>query len=838
MILHQAIEKFATETPKKTAILPFNQTPISYLHLRNLIWGNMRQLMKAGVDSQTRIGCISADPLEMALWIYSVSALCIAVPMDHDLSRKQYESLFELFKLDYVILGEGLDPCIISSAMQAGIQVLHVDMNPVDSISHRPRYDHEIALLLTTSGTTSTPKIVPLTHRNFFVAAEERFARYKLTEKDCVLISTRLTRATSIHLLFSANLSGGSAVLMNGFNHLDFFNIYEKHPISWFTAFPAILESIAEYANDKHLSFPESKIRFISSIGSPLPESLKKSLENLFSTRIIRNYGMTETATIASTFGVDTAGKDNSVGIFLGNSIKIHEGEILVKGENVFQGYLDNPEANREAFIDGWFRTGDLGRIDEDGFIYIDGRIKEMINRGGEKVSPYEVEACLEKHPLVKQAVVFPKIDNQKNEEVAAAVVLEDHSEIDMPALRNFLGAYISAYKIPTVCYAADHIPLGENGKFQRNKLSAHFSGFKPLADSTVERAEKLTATEEVVKKYYEKTLKKEPMGIRQNFFDAGGDSLLASVLHSELMDAFETDIPVHALFDYPEIGKLAAFIDSMERRKGNLKFVVPLRKSGFKKPLFFIHSLDGDALGYYSIATLLDPERPMYGIQFKYDDCWTAPLDFSQIASKYIEEIKLVQAGGPYHLAGICLGGQIAYEIARQLTDKHEEVGFLAMFDVILVSEKDAAGIPKNTIMKKSVRTLKQLKETPLKDYGKLLSRKANSLYLYLSTKYIVKINSKRDFLLKNLRALLTQAASISRHESYSGPVVYYQAKDPSRVSELSANTWKKLIPNIKVIRVDMEHNDLSDPLMAPRMAALLDKELRNIASEPTTKA
>ena len=537
---------------------------------------------------------------------------------------------------------------------------------------------------------------------------------------------------------------------------------------------------------------------------------------------------MTETLTLSSTYNVDMTNKENSVGISIGNEFKIHENEILVKGPSVFSGYLNAPEINKEIFIGDWFRTGDLGKIDADGFIYIIGRIKEMINRGGEKISPYEVEEYLEKHPHVKQAVVFPKIDNHRNEEIASAIVLEDNAEIDMPALRNFLCNYISSYKIPTVCYVTDQIPVGESGKFQRNKLSDHFSQFPPLSYAKKESKIKLTATEKIVKIHFEKILNKENIDIHQNFFDIGGDSLSASLLHSELMDAFETDIPVHALFDHPEIAKLSKFIDSMARKKENLKFVVPLRKSGFKEPLFFVHSLDGDALGYYNIAVLLDPDRPVYGIQFKYDKCWTSPLNFTQIANKYIEEIKLVQSSGPYHITGICLGSRIAYEIAQQLLKANEIVDFLAMFDAILLSKNDAAYIPRNTLIKKSIRTLKQFKEIKPKDYCRLFSQKANSLFTYLSTKYIVKINSNKNFFLKNRRALLAQAADISFHEPYDGQVIYYQAKDHTRKSELSVNTWRKLISNITVVQVDLEHNDFNDPFMATQVAALLNNELR----------
>jgi len=829
MILFKAIENYAVETPDSVALIPNGQEPVSYMALRNLIWGNMDQLMNICVDSKTRIGCITSDPFEMALWLYSISSLCIAVPMDHNMSESQYNARFELFNLDYILIGKNINPSTMSAIAMARIPILNVKNDPIDSISYPKRSDSETALLLTTSGTTSNPKVVPLTHRNISASAEERNTRYELNENDCFLLPTHLTRPASIHLMFSAHLAGGSAVLMKGFNHIDFFRLYEKYPISWFTAFPAVLESIVEYAKEKQISFPQSTIRFLSSVGAPLPENLKEYLENLFSVKMIKSYGMTETATITSTFGTDTTGKAGSVGVCLGNMIKIHEGEILVKGESVFSGYLDNPEANRDAFIDGWFRTGDLGRIDDDGFVYIIGRIKEMINRGGEKVSPYEVEAYLEKHPLAKQAVVFPKTDENNKEEVAAAIVLERNDPIDASEFRSFLGDYIPAYKIPTTFYITESIPISKNGKFQRKKMSDHFAGFQPLADTVTESVEKLTSTEETVKRHYEKILKKDNIDIHRNFFDMGGDSLSASLLHSELVDAFETDIPVHAFFECPEIGKLAEFIDALDRKKRNMKFVIPLKKSGFKEPLFFVHSLDGDALGYYNIAALLDPDRPVYGIQFKYDNCWKSPLTISQIAEKYIEEIKLVQSSGQYHIAGICMGGQIAYEITQQLSAACDNVSFLAMFDVLVFSSESPSGIPKSNLMKKTVRAIKQFSEIQLSDYGNLFARKAKSLCRTLSTRCVLNVNSNKSFRLKNKRAILTQAIMNSTHKTYDGPVAYFQAKDSSQASKISAGEWSKLIKNIKIIHLDMEHNDFNNPSMSTQMATLLNAELDN---------
>lgn len=831
MIPVKYIERNASRSPDSLAVIPFDRPPVSYRNLRNILWGNIRQLTALEIQNQTRIGFISTDAYEMVQWIYSVSSLCIAVPIDANLSETQYSTLFELMKLDFIILGKDLDETIQSIVEAARIPIIRIKEEPIPAFDHPSNSDDDICLLLTTSGTTSKPKLVPITSRNLFVSNHDRSVFFELTHKDCALIPTPLSRGIAINVMLSTHIAGGSIALMSGFNHADFFKLLEKHPISWFNASPAVMASIVSYANEKRLHISSPAIRFIRSGGAPLSNNLKRKLEKLFSVQVVKSYGITEVGTICSTYNQNIEGKSGSVGISVGSEIKIHNGEVLVKGENVFPGYLDAPEIKQDTFLDGWFRTGDLGRIDEDGFVYIVGRIKEMINRGGEKISPYEVEEYLERNPSIKQAVVFPRIDNQGNEEVAAAIVLKDKRDIDALGLRNFLGAYISSYKIPSIYYVTDSIPVGENGKFQRRKLSAHFAGFTPLTDAGLKPSEETTPTERIVKSIYEKILNKKNISIYHNFFDLGGDSLSASLLHSELSDAFKIDIPVHALFDCPEISKISEFIDSLERKRGNLKFVVPLRKSGFKEPLFFVHSLDGDALGYYHVGSLLDPNRPVYGIQFKYDDKWTAPLDFSQIARRYIEEIKLVQPSGPYYIAGICLGGRIAYEIVQQLSDNHEDVEFLAMFDVILLSKNDAAGIPKNTIMKKSIRTLRQLMEIKPTDYGKLLSRKANSLYLYLSTKYIVKINSKfkRDFLLKNRRALLTQAGSISRHKTYNGPVIYYQAADPTPKSELSANAWKKLIPNIKVIQVDMEHNDFNDPLMAPKMAALLDKELRN---------
>jgi acyl-CoA synthetase (AMP-forming)/AMP-acid ligase II len=225
-------------------------------------------------------------------------------------------------------------------------------------------------------------------------------------------------------------------------------------------------------------------LRFIRSSSSALPPQVIGELEATFNAPVIESYGMTEAAhQMTSNLLPPGVRKPGTVGVAAGPEVAIMDadggllragkpGEIVIRGPNVTAGYQNNPKANAEAFTNGWFRTGDQGVMDEDGYIFITGRLKEIINRGGEKISPREVDEVLMDHPAVRQVVTFAVPHAKLGEDVAAAVVLREGAGATEKELREFAGTRLAPFKVPRTILFLDEIPKGATGKLQRIGLA------------------------------------------------------------------------------------------------------------------------------------------------------------------------------------------------------------------------------------------------------------------------------------------------------------------------------------------------------------------------------
>jgi acyl-CoA synthetase (AMP-forming)/AMP-acid ligase II len=308
-------------------------------------------------------------------------------------------------------------------------------------------------------------------------------AHYDLTPADCSLVVLPLFHG---HGLIGATLStlasGGSVIVPPRFSASEFWKLFREHRATWYSAVPTIHQVLLARADSDGAAL--SGPRFIRSCSSPLAPAILTKLENRFGAPVLEAYGMTEAAhQIASNPLPPLPHKPGTVGPGAGISI-IDEtgrhlaanapGEVIVRGPNVMRGYSNNPEANAAAFIDGWFRTGDIGAIDDDGYLALTGRIKDLINRGGEKISPAEVEAVLLAHPAVAEAVVFGVPDPKYGEEVSAAVVLS--GDTTAQELQAYCRSRLADFKVPKLIHFVSAIPRNAMGKVQRRDLTALFT--------------------------------------------------------------------------------------------------------------------------------------------------------------------------------------------------------------------------------------------------------------------------------------------------------------------------------------------------------------------------
>ncbi len=339
--------------------------------------------------------------------------------------------------------------------------------------------------MLHTSGTTSRPKIVPLSHINVTASAYHIGQTLRLTPDDVCL---NIMPLFHIHGLIAATLSslaaGGQVVCTPGFNALKFFSWIEEANPTWYTAVPTMHQMILSRADRQADVIKASRLRFIRSSSSSLPPQVMEALEATFGVPVIEAYGMTEASHQMTSNPLPPAAHyAGCVGVASGPEVAIMDedgallpageiGEVVIRGRNVTQGYEANPEANAKAFTNGWFRTGDQGAIDADGYLRLTGRLKELINRGGEKISPLEVDTVIMDHPAVAQVVTFAMPHDKLGEDIAAAVVLREGAACDERELRGFVGERLADFKVPRKVLFLDEIPKGATGKLQRIGLA------------------------------------------------------------------------------------------------------------------------------------------------------------------------------------------------------------------------------------------------------------------------------------------------------------------------------------------------------------------------------
>jgi acyl-CoA synthetase (AMP-forming)/AMP-acid ligase II len=361
--------------------------------------------------------------------------------------------------------------------------VVHLVNAPTGASATEPTAD-DIALVLHTSGSTGRPKRVPLRHFNLAVSSANIANNYGLSEDD---VSLCIMPLFHIHGLIGSTmatlLSGGAVVVPTKFNALSFWRTVREHGVTWYSGVPTMHQLLL--ARTHHKPPEAASLRFIRSCSAPLSAELIHKIENLFGVPFVEAYGMTEAShQMTSNPLPPRHRKIGSVGVGAGLRVRIMDkqgnslennqrGEIAIQGANVFRGYEGNPEANARAFVNGWFRTGDQGYLDDDCYLHLTGRIKDIIIRGGENIAPHEVDEILLKHPAVAAAVTFGCAHPTLGEEVAAAVVLhEPHGATELALIKHCRES-LAEYKCPTKIYLVKSIPTTATGKIRRRAVAA-----------------------------------------------------------------------------------------------------------------------------------------------------------------------------------------------------------------------------------------------------------------------------------------------------------------------------------------------------------------------------
>jgi acyl-CoA synthetase (AMP-forming)/AMP-acid ligase II len=471
--------------------------PLSYAGLRQLVDRSLAALNAQGIGRNDRVAIVLPNGPEMAAAFLAIAAGATAAPLNPAYRADEFEFYMSDIAAKALVIDKGSDSPAIAVARKLGVRVIELAPTPqqgagsftlsgdVPAGAARHAQPDDVALILHTSGTTSRPKIVPLAQRNICASAAGIAATLRFTAADRGLNIMPLFHIHGLMAGLLAPFSAGSSVCCTpGFNALRFFAWMQEARPTWYTAVPTMHQAILTRAAQNKAVIAANPLRFVRSSSSSLPPQVIAELEATFGAPVIESYGMTEAShQMASNPLPPAVRKPGTVGIAAGPDIAIMDqegkvlppdttGEIVIRGPGVTAGYENNPKANAEAFTAGWFRTGDQGVMDAEGYLSITGRLKEIINRGGEKVSPREVDEILMDHPAVLQVVTFALPHDKLGEEVAAAVVLRDGQSASEKELRDFAGTRLAPFKVPRKIVFLPEIPKGATGKLQRIGLA------------------------------------------------------------------------------------------------------------------------------------------------------------------------------------------------------------------------------------------------------------------------------------------------------------------------------------------------------------------------------
>jgi oxalate---CoA ligase len=584
--IHNLIKTQAERSPDTPAIAAPGRNSVSYRRLADHIDKVVQTLNSFGIGRDDVVAIVLPNGPEMAVLFLAVSSCATCAPLNPAYRANEFDFFLKDLKAKALIIQKGLESPVRDIANAECIPI--IELSPLleeeagifklegDKISHAVNsgYSHydDRALVLHTSGTTSRPKIVPLTSINIYKSAHNIQTSLKLAENDiCLNIMPLFHIHGLIGAVLSTIIAGATVVCTDGFSESHFFIwLKEFHP-TWYTAVPTMHQAILTRTEPNSDILERCPLRFIRSCSSPLPPRVYKDLETAFRVPVIESYGMTEAAhQMASNPLPPATRKIGSVGLPAGPEVSIMDegghlmpseaiGEIVIRGENVISGYENNQEANRSSFTEGWFRTGDQGYFDSDGYLFITGRIKEIINRGGEKISPREIDEALMEHPDVAQVVTFAVPHATIGEDVAAAVVLRENACIPPKDLRAFSFSRLASFKVPSQIIFTNEIPKGPTGKIQRIGLAD-----KLTTELKTEFATPSNAVEEVLVTIWGEVLSIQQLGVNDNFFYIGGDSLLAVKVVSRIRSAFGIELPLEKIFEEPTVAEQAQVIEDL----------------------------------------------------------------------------------------------------------------------------------------------------------------------------------------------------------------------------------------------------------------------------------
>jgi acyl-CoA synthetase (AMP-forming)/AMP-acid ligase II len=489
---------FAAPADNIAVILPDQNIRVTYKELRDQVMAMAETLRSLGIQRGDRVATVLPNGLPTIVTFLAASFAGTAAPLNPGYRFDEFTFYLEDTAARVLLCPpEGADDARRAAEGRVPVYTVQMDEKgtarivnvPAAAGNVAPPAPDDIALVLHTSGSTGRPKRVPLKHRNLAASAVNIVETYGLSSTDVSLCVMPLFH---VHGLVASTLatllSGGTVVIPQKFSPLSFWRIVRDNHVTWYSAVPTIHQLLLSRAGNDRPSGAEG-LRFIRSCSAALPADMMQKMEQVFGAPVLEAYGMTEAShQMCSNPLPPSARKGGSVGPGTGVRVSIMDavgkqldrgerGEVVIQGPNVISNYENNPEADAKSFTEGWFRTGDQGFLDEQGFLVLTGRIKELINRGGEKIAPREIDEVLLSHPAVSEAVAFGVPHATWGEEVAAAVVLRE--PVKDTEILAYCRERLAEYKCPKKLFIVETIPRTATGKIQRGAVATAMAGEK-----------------------------------------------------------------------------------------------------------------------------------------------------------------------------------------------------------------------------------------------------------------------------------------------------------------------------------------------------------------------
>ena len=576
--VHELLVMQAGVCGQAPALVVAGRRSMTYTVLRSEVERTVTTLASAGIGRGSRVGISLPNGPETAVLILSALTGAIWVPLNPALGATEYRFLLGRLRVDALIAPEGAETPAVAVARSLGLALLRL-VPRVDDVTGafdlrvetaRPAVPQatllpeDIGVVFHTSGTTSLPKVVPLLQSQVMA----RSYRQPIDAADRCLFVNPMFTAGALPTLLTPLACGASIGFARTSGVDALLEALQTLAPTYFSTNPTLLTSLLDHLDRAPQSRPAT-LRFIRTAGTALTAGLQARLEAGLGVPILQGYGLTEAGPIAQNPLPPDCRKPASVGVSVGPEIAIvdadgnrlgpnEDGEVVVKDAGVMAGYEDDADANREAFRDGWFRTGDSGHLDEAGYLFLTGRLKELVNRGSMKVSLAEVDEALLRHPDVAEVAAFGVPHPTLGEDLLAAVVVRPQRTVSMQQLREFAFEHLAAYKVPTAIVPVATLSRSALGKINRMALA------KTLRDSLFrDYVAPRNDQEAIIAATIADVLKLERVGADDNFFALGGDSMRAMQVIVRINSALRSNLGADALFRWPIVADFAAAVAS-----------------------------------------------------------------------------------------------------------------------------------------------------------------------------------------------------------------------------------------------------------------------------------